>query len=246
MKKYFSTIICLLGFFALVVTSCKKDEDCIDCKANDIAKRTIRLGGGDSTITIYPVITPNNHPICDSMVYSEMMGTYVEPYKIYKYQKLCSFQEAVDSIKAGNDTTCPCRKNLDTVYNDDKNSFFYIENITKFTYNKLIIKTLADSTQLRTYGGSGKNNEKGYDNQNDQFIGEVSSDLELGIYEYYSTKPLASGVYSYTLIIYKDEYYSEVLGDTIIGNFALIRSPKALNRNCKKEARDTDDPILKD
>ncbi|MBP5583473.1 MAG: hypothetical protein J6X43_05920 [Bacteroidales bacterium] len=236
MKKYFSTIICLLGFFALVVTSCKKDEECIDCKANDIAKRTIVLGNGDSTITIYPVMTPNNHSICDSMVYYPDWGTYVEPYKIYKYQKLCSFQEAVDSIKAGNDTACPCRKNLDTVYNDDKNSFFFIENITKFPKNKLIIKTNIDSTQLRTY--------EDYDNKNNQFIGEVSTDTALGYYEYYYTRPLASGVYSYTLILYKDDMHSIVLGDTITGNFAIVRSPKALNRNCSNEAKDGEDPIL--
>lgn len=236
MRKYFSTIICLLGFFALVVTSCKKDEECIDCKANDIAKRTIVLGSGDSTITIYPVMTPNNHAICDSMVYYPDWGTYVEPYKIYKYQKLCSFQEAVDSIKIGNDTACPCRKNLDTVYNDDKNSFFFIENITKFPKNKLIIKTNIDSTQLRTY--------EDYDNKNNQFIGEVSTDTALGYYEYYYTRPLASGVYSYTLILYKDDMHSLIIGDTITGNFAIIRSPKALNRYCLTEAKDEGDPIL--
>ena len=238
MKKYFSTIICLLGLSALVVTSCKKDEKCIDCKANDIAKRTVVLGSGDSTITIYPVMTPNNHPICDSMVYSKMWGTYVEPYKIHNdYQKLCSFQEAIDSINAGNDTACPCRKNLDTVYNDDKNSYFYIENITKFPKNKLIIKTGTDSTQLRTY--------MDYDNKNNQFIGEVSMDTTLGYYEYNNTRPLASGVYSYFLIIYKDDLHSMIIGDTIKGSFALIRSPKVANRFCSNEAKDTDDPILK-
>ena len=237
MKKYFSTIICLLGFLALVVTSCKKDENCIDCKANDIAKRTVVLGSGDSTITIYPVMTPNNHPICDSMVYSPKLNTYVEPYKIYKYQKECSFQEAVDSIKAGNDSVCPCRKNLDTVYNDGLNSYFYIENISKFPYNKLIIKTRSDSTQLRTY--------KNYDNKNNQFIGEVSMDTTLGIYEYNNTRPLTSDVYSYILIIYKDDMLSLPLGDTITGNFAIIRTPKSLNKNCKDQAKDPDDPILK-
>ncbi|MBR4349477.1 MAG: hypothetical protein IKP99_02005, partial [Bacteroidales bacterium] len=77
MKNHISTIICLLGFAALVVTSCKKDEDCIDCKANDIIKTTIRLGSGDSTITIYPVMTPSNHDMCDSMVYHSVKGAYV-------------------------------------------------------------------------------------------------------------------------------------------------------------------------
>jgi hypothetical protein len=238
MKKYFPTIICLIGLAALVATSCKKDEECIDCKANDIAKRTIALGSGDSTITIYPVMTPNNHQMCDSMVFSKVLNTFVEPYRIYKYQKLCSYQEAIDSINAGNDTSCPCRKNLDTVYNDGKNSFFYIENITKFPKNKLVIKTGYDSTQLRTY--------MDYDNKNNQFIGEVSSDTSLGYYDYYFTRPLASAVYSYYLVIYKDDQHSIVLGDTIQGNFALIRSPKVANRNCKKEAKDEDDPILKD
>ena len=237
MKNHISTIICLLGFAALVVTSCKKDEDCIDCKANDIIKTTIRLGSGDSTITIYPVMTPSNHDMCDSMVYHSVKGAYVRPYDVYKYQKLCSVEEAIDSLKAGNDSACPCRKNLDTIYNDPKNSYFYIENLQKFPYNKLLIKTVKDSTQMRTY--------LNYDNRNDLFIGEVPMDTTLGYYQHNDTRPLASGIFAYYLIIYKDEMHQTIIGDTIKGKFAIVRNPKVKTRNCKAQAHDEDDPLLK-
>ena len=152
--------------------------------------------------------------------------------------KLCSVQEAIDSIKAGNDSACPCRKNLDTVYNDTKNAFFYIENIKKFPYNRLWFKTLTDSTNLRKP-------YENYDNQNDLFIGEVPVDMDLGYYAYDETKPLTSGIYRYFLVIYKDEQKQTIIGDTIEGKFAIIRNPKAINRNCKDQAHDTDDPLLK-
>lgn len=236
MKKTIIALLGILGITAFVMTSCKDDEECIDCIANDIVKKTVVLGSGDSTITIYPVITPINHEYCDSMVFHPKKGGYVAPYEVHTWQKQCTVEEARDSILAGNDTVCPCRKNLDTVWNDTKNSFFYIENIKKFPYNRLYIKTNDDTTKMRIYTD--------YNNIDNQFIGEVSMDTTKGYYEYNNTKALATGIYSYFLILYQDKVHQVQIGDTIKGKFAIIRNTRISNRNCKDQAADSDDQLL--
>lgn len=235
MKKCFLGIIGIVGLSIVFLSSCKKEE-CLDCRANDVVMTTYVLGGGDSTITIYPVMTPSNHPMCDSMVYDPRKGSYVMPQEVYSFQKLCTVEEARDSLLAGNDTACPCRVNPATEWNDDKNAYFHIGNIKKFPYNRLYIKTQNDTTKMRMYTD--------YDNTNDLFVGEVAMDTTLGYYEYNNTKAVATGVYSYYLVIYKDEMHQTQIGDTIKGNFAIIRAKSDKNRNCQDQALDADDPLL--
>lgn|SRR5574344_416799 len=238
MKNYYVTILCLLGFSVLIISSCKKKEDCLDCKVEGIVSTTIVVDtASGATITVYPVITPSNHPMCDSMAYSTIMGAYVFPYKVHSYQKLCTVQEARDSLLAGNDTACPCRINPDTVFNDDKNGFLKIGGIEKFPYNRLFIKTGNDSTKIRIYTD--------YDNKNNQFIGEVPMDTTTGYYQHNNTKPLISGTYSYMLVLYKEAEHATLIGDTIRGNFTIIRNNRFANRNCQEQAFDAGDPLLK-
>lgn len=238
MKNYFVTILCLLGFSALTITSCSDPEGTLDCKVEGIMARTIVVDtASGASITVYPVITPSNHDMCDSMVYHPELGSYVEPYKVHSYQKLCTVQEARDSLLAGNDTACPCRINPNTTFNDDKNGFFYIGGINQFPYNRLFIKTGNDSTKIRIYTD--------YDNRNNLFIGEVAMDTTTGYYQHNNTKPLVSGVYSYMLVLYKEAQHATRIGDTIRGDFALIRHNRFANRNCQSQAFDTEDPLLK-
>lgn len=238
MKKYFPSIIGLMFLSLIVVSSCEKDETCIDCAVEQLIARDYVIDTATgATIKMYPVMTPSNHPMCDSMAYSPIMGAYVYPHLVHKdYQKLCTVDEARDSLLAGNDTACPCRENPDTAYNDSKNSFLRIGNIEKYPYNRLFIKTTADTTKMRVYTD--------YDNKNNLFIGEVAMDMSLRYYEYNNTKPLASGVYGYMLVLYKDKDHYDQLGDTLKGNFAIIRSNRDNNRNCATEAYDADDPLL--
>lgn len=239
MKNYYVTILCLLGFSALIFTSCQEDEDCLNCKVEGIVKTTIVADTAAGTsITIYPVMTPSNHPMCDSMAYSTVLGAYVYPQEVHKdFQKLCTVQEARDSLLAGNDTACPCRKNPDTTFNDNKNAFFNIDGIKQFPYNRLFIKTGNDSTKIRIYTD--------YDNTNNLFIGEVAMDTTTNYYEYNNTKPLTSGTYSYMLVLYKEAQHFTQIGDTIKGDFAIIRNNRFLNKNCKEQAFDANDPLLK-
>ncbi|MCQ2959177.1 MAG: hypothetical protein MJ198_03195 [Bacteroidales bacterium] len=240
MKKYFSSILCVFGLASLVITSCKhKDDECINCVIEGAVARTVVVDTVKGTsIEVYPVFTPSNHPMCDSLSYNPKMGAYVYPYMMYKFQKLCSVQEARDSLLKGNDTACPCRKNLDSTFNDEVNAYFRIGNIEKFPYNRLIIKTKNDTTKLGLYTN--------YDNKNNLFIGEVPTDMSLGYYEYYNTRALAAGVYSYELVFYKEEQHATQIGDTVKGNFAIIRSDKNINVHCKNEAYDKNDPLLKE
>lgn len=240
MKKSISAIVCLLIVASVnIFSKCKSDEKCIDCVIEGaVAKQVVIDTVKNTFIKIYPVMTPSNHPMCDSMVWHPGMGAYVYPHMLYKWQHLCTVEEARDSIIAGNDTVCPCRINPDSLYNDTLNMYFHIGNIEKFPYNRLIIKTTNDTTKLRVYTD--------YDNKNNLFIGEVAMDTTLGIYEYNNTKPLASGVYSYMFIAYKEEQHYTQIGDTVAGNFVIIRSPRALNRHCKKEAYNQNDPLLID
>lgn len=238
MKNYFVTLLCLLGILGLMTTSCEDDQDCLNCKVEGVTKTTFVVDAETGkTITVYPVMTPTNHNMCDSMVYSIDKGSYVEPYEVHSFQKLCTVQEARDSLLAGNDTACPCRVNPETSFNDNKNSFFYIENIEEFPYNRLFIKTGNDSTKLRIYTD--------YDNVNNLFIGEVALDTTTNYYEYNNTKQLTSGVYSYMIVLYKEAQHFTVIGDTIKGDFAIIRNNRFLNKNCKEQAFDQSDPLLK-
>lgn len=239
MKKSLSTIIALLGVGALVMSSCQKDESCLDCKLENIVKVAVvpDTTNPSASVMVYPVITPSNHPMCDSMAYSPIMGAYVYPYMVHSFQKLCTVKEAQDSLLAGNDTACPCRVNPDTAFNDKLNSYLHIGGINNFPYNRLYIKTTDDTTKMRVYTD--------YDNTNNLFIGEVAMDTTLGYYEYNNTKPLTSGTYSYMLVLYKEEQHFTQIGDTIKGKFAIIRNNRFTNRNCKDQAYDADDPLLK-
>ncbi len=239
MKKSCLYILGILFVASInIFSKCTKEEDCINCVVeNAIAHKVVVDTVKGTYVTIYPVMTPSNHSMCDSMVYNPQMGAYVPPYMLHKdYQKECTAEEARDSLLAGNDTACPCRINPDTAYNDKLNTYFHIGGIEKFPYNRLIIKTTDDTTKLRVYTD--------YDNKNNLFIGEVAMDTTLGYYEYNNTKPLASGVYSYMLVMYKEEQHYTQIGDTITGNFVIVRSPRAKNVKCRAEAFDKDDPLL--
>jgi hypothetical protein len=228
MKKHLALILGILGITSFIFISCNPPKDfCMDCEGEGIVKQTYQYGG-DSAITIYPVITPRNYNHCDSFVF--VGGTYIEPYLATKYKnilKLCSFQEAQESLLHG-DTSCVCRINPDTEFNDVKgvNDYFHIDGIKYFPYNKLNIKVENDTSKIRTY--------MDYDNNNDVFNAMVLDTVDI---EYVNNRMLASGIYEYELILYKDQMH-QVVKDTITGKFAVIRSDKDLNRNCAKQAKD--------
>lgn len=247
MKKYFALLFGAFAISALIFSSCVKKKDCFDCDAEGIVKQTFIVGDSGS-ITIYPVITPLNYDFCDSFVLYN--GTYVEPYRVPKYNKkkeeggeyglrLCTNEEAQKEVNEKKERTCVCRENPATKDNDTKeagkegiNNFLYIEGITNFQYNKLFIKQDNDTTKNRTYIN--------YDNTGDTFNGLVLDTMDV---EFISSKMLRSGKFKYELILYKDEAH-QVAIDTIIGNFFIVRSKKDCNINCLKHARDQRDTEL--
>lgn len=240
MKKNVAVILGLIFFASISMFSkCEPEVDkSINCVVDGIISRDVVVDTIKKTkVTLYPVFTPSNHPMCDSMTYDPKRGAYVYPSMVYSFQKVCTVEEARDSLLAGNDSACPCRYNPDSAYNDDVNSYFHIGGIEKFPYNRLIIKTKDDTTALRIYTD--------YDNKNNLFIGEVAMNMDLGYYEWNNTKALATGEYEFALVVYKEEQHATQIGDTIFGNFAIVRSKTDANTNCKDQAFQKDDPLLR-
>lgn len=237
MKKQLPLILGMLGVATLFFMSCGHPDFCINCEDDGAVKTTVSYGkcvdGKDSAVTIYAVMTPRNYNYCDSFVFYK--GTYVEPWRVNPNLLLCTQEEAQRRYLAG-DNRCVCRINPDIDNNDisEINDFFYIEGITKFPNNRLYIKTLNDTSKIRAY--------EDYSNNNNMFNGLVIDTVDT---EYPMYRMLATGIYVYELILYKDEMHT-VPFDTITGNFAIIRSDKDCNSRCIEQAKDQNDTkILK-
>jgi len=231
MKKQLPLIFGILGVAIIFFMSCKQKPYCLDCDYEGITKTTISYGT-DSAITIYPVLTPRNYNHCDSFVFYN--GTYVEPWRVEGTNLLLCTQEKAQEMYLAGRPLCVCRINPDTEFNDIDgiNDFFYIDGITKFPYNRLYIKVLNDTSKIRSY--------EDYTNNNNVFNGLVLDTVDT---EFATSKMLTSGIYVYELILYKDLTHT-VPFDTIIGNFAIIRSDKDCNSNCLKHAYQQNDTKL--
>jgi len=241
--KHLFNIFGIISLGLVTLMSCKQESTIkLDCQWEGLEVFT-KTYGADSTITIWPVITTNNYNFCDSMVYDAKTNEYIRPYE-QEYKDgsrydhlLCTFQQAVDSIQAGNDSACPCRINEDQ-NNDQINSSFLIGGITSFPNNVLNIRVLGDTVKIRHYENYGDKDNS------DVFTGYVTSDKELGYYEYVTARVLASGIYEYELILYHDENYQQPI-DTIRNKFAIITSRyKDANRNCGNLTAEPNDPLI--
>jgi len=234
MKKFVFLSSIAFATISLFFTSCKDEETGIDCAWEGIEVFTKEYGT-DSAITIYPVITTNNYDFCDSMVWDTIAKDWVKPYDLDD-SKLCTEEVALEYIRQGNDTACPCRENPNK-HNDQVNSKFVIDGIEKFKYNNLHIKIPGDTIKIRRYVD--------YTNEGNVFQGYVSTDTSLGYYEFYNSRVLASGIYEYELILFKDPEH-QVPFDTIANKFVIITSKyRDRNSNCKDKAKEKDDPLLK-
>lgn len=239
MKKFVHvTIVAISTVLAgMFLSACEPEYRGIDCKYAGL-QIFEKVYGPDSSIVIYPIITPNNYDFCDSMVYDGGdggSGAWVRP-DVLDPSLLCTEEEALEYIRQGIYNKCPCRINPEDLV-DDRNPKFEIIGIEKFKYNKLFIRVPNDTIKIRTYID--------YKNVGDVFQGIVSTDTALGYYEFYNSRLLASGIYEYELILFKDPDH-QVAFDTIINRFAIITSRyREKNRNCLEFARHKDDPLLK-
>ncbi|MDA3883494.1 MAG: hypothetical protein PF481_09435 [Bacteroidales bacterium] len=234
MKKFVYLTAFVLGTFALLITSCQQEEEVLNCDYEGI-KVMEKVYGTDSAIIIHPVMTINNYDFCDSMIWDPASNDWVKP-SVLDESKLCTQEQALEAIRQGNDTMCPCRINEDTLNIDKINSYFYIGGIEKFPYNKLYIKIPDDTVKVRRYTN--------YDNDNNLFQGYVATDMSLGYYKTYNARILKSGIYEYELILYKDENLT-VPFDTISDKFVILTARyKDKNKNCADKALESNDPLL--
>ncbi len=231
MKKILFLICTAISIYFI---SCKEEQIGIDCDMEGI-KVFKKTYGPDSVITIYPVITTNNYDFCDSMVWDTVASDWVKPYDLDP-SKLCTEEYALEMIRQGNDTACPCRENPNK-HNDQINSKFVIDGIEKFKSNHLFIKVPGDTIKIRRYVD--------YTNEGNVFQGYVATDTSLGYYQEYNARVLKSGIYEYELILFKDPEH-QVPFDTIANRFVIITSKyRDYNSNCKDKAREKNDPLLK-
>ncbi|MFO7869033.1 MAG: hypothetical protein R6U95_07025 [Bacteroidales bacterium] len=237
MKKTSYFVLLILAMCGIILTSCEPEEEVLNCDYEGIQVKEVKFGK-DSSIVIYPVMTINNYEFCDSMVWDETANDYVRPSE-YDEDKVCSQDSAYAAMRRGADSLCPCRENPYEEHNDKINSVFYIEGIKKFPYNKLRILVPGDTIKIRNY--------ENYDNVSNVFQGFVPTNLELEYYQYYNSKILASGVYDYELILYKDEELTVPFEDTISDSFVVITYRyRNKNKNCADKAKDSNDPLLKE
>ncbi len=231
MKKILFLMCTVISIYFI---SCKEEPSSIDCDMEGI-KVFKKTYGPDSVITIYPVITTNNYDFCDSMVWDTIASDWVKPYDLDP-SKLCTEEYALEMIRQGNDTACPCRENQNK-HNDQINSKFVIDGIEKFKSNHLFIKVPGDTIKIRRYVD--------YTNEGNVFQGYVATDTSLGYYKEYNARVLKSGIYEYELILFKDPEH-QVPFDTIANRFVIITSKyRDHNSNCKHKAREKNDPLLK-
>jgi hypothetical protein len=207
-------IVIILIISSTLLFSCKNNEGneevCLTCQDSVL----VRIIGND-TITINNVLTPRNYNMCDSFVFAN--GTYLEPYIANKYRdilRLCTENEDKLAREQG-DSSCVCRINSDTEYNDIKgvNDFLYIKGIEKFPYNILKIYNLKDATPILIYRDWGNN-------YGDVFNAYILDTIHKPVKPYQYT-----GRFLYRLELYTDDTYTELI-DVIEGGVTAIRAPQ--------------------
>src|SRR5574344_1978197 len=65
----------ILGILCVgLISACNRDQDCVTC-----SNKATTWSDGEITITVPNVFTPANFSTCDSMVFSTVTQTYMEP-----------------------------------------------------------------------------------------------------------------------------------------------------------------------
>lgn len=133
------------------------------------------------------------------------------------------------------DKTIPCRKNIDSVYNDNINDYFHIFGIDSFPENLLIIKTPGDTTAIDRFVN--------YSNVSEGHRVFNGIKIDTTLYGHERQRQLTSGKYQFILQLYKtkDHLKTERI-DSISGNFCIIRVKDFCNVGC--EGKDKNDPLI--
>lgn len=213
MKKICFVFVCLGLLF-----SCKDKDECITCSSAPAS-----WSDGEHIVTIPNVFTPNNFDICDSMVFSPITQTYMEPAFTYTYLKtVCTEAQRNETPEL-----CPCVENPDAQYNDSKNNVLKIQGIENFENNTFTLLKNGDIV-LKI---------EDYDNDSRNFNGYIIDTTG----EHAKGKHL-TGTYDVRLCLYGNEAKSEPL-TTMNGTVTIIRTKQSCEAtDCV--GYDSDDPLL--
>jgi len=220
-QKIFQFSIAVLSLVFL--QSCKKDIDSKNHKTETIAcdsKFTeFNIGNSGTAIKVYSAFTPNNYLFYDEIGDEESGRFRGRPIVISE-----DFQ----------DTTETGRTNDDSVFNDDINAYFLIENIESFHYNKVYF--MAENDSLLTPAYYNYKNSKGT-----IFDGRVTKKVQIdGVTKYYP-KYIESGKYKYAIVIFEDAELTTIV-DSISGYFQIVRNEDYKTIGCA--GAQENDPLL--
>lgn len=204
------SVVCLL--LLQMFTACQKTEKKLSFGSTDTCDCCKSYGGitkkvvnGD-TLTFYSAITPSNLMFCDSNV----------------------FVNGILSSKG-------CKRNMDSVYNDNINSHFIIGGLDSFPQNDLIFRVLGDSTRIYHF----------VNYKNKSYYGFFGVRIDTTLYGNSRQRQLAQGRYEYILKLYKkDSYYHDktTFIDSISGFFCIIRNLNINSKGCV--GADANDPLI--
>ena len=203
----FSTVLALLSI--LIYTSCNnKEKECECCKGWGSTEVKVQAFSGEIvTLKIPSAFTPSNLKFCDSNIYVD-----------------------------GRLSDIGCRKNLDSVYNDDLNDRFQIIGIEKFPQNDLIIRVPGDTTAIDHYFN--------FSNNGRSFNGIK---IDTTLYGHERQRQLESNRFMFILQLYKDtdtlKHLLKNRVDSITGYFCIIRNKDFCNIGC--EGKEANDPLIK-
>ncbi len=209
----------ILGLLcAGLISACNRDKDCVTC-----SNKATTWSDGEITITVPNVFTPANFSTCDSMVYSTVTETYMEPSFNYPYLKtVCTKAERKETPEL-----CPCLENPDAKYNDTKNNVLKIIGIEQCKYNTFIV--LKNGQEVAKI--------ENYDNQMNVFNGYYIDTTSQPVKGKHLT-----GKYDFRLCIYPDAGKTSPI-TTMNGAFTIIRTEQSCEATgCS--GVDSEDPLL--
>lgn len=217
MKRYYFKSILIVFSSLAMLFSCKDKEEPSSCCDREYTDTTFIVNGEERHLRVYSSMTPNNYPF-----YDEIGG---DSSGIFRGKPIVLLNNSQDTTETG-------RANIDSIYNDKVNEYFYVKGIEAFPYNEIYFYTQGDTTPILDAPYKNYKNDK-----STIFDGRAIEKL-LRINKYgiadtvFLPKYIKSGSYRFKIILFEDLRHTMPI-DTFEGPFCIIRTPKYnFNEQC--------------